>query len=134
MNEGEAHSLKTKFGRFLIVGGINTGLMWLLYLFLVLVIDWHYTVALAVDYVCGILLGYVMNRYWTFASHGRQINSFPRYALTYVVLFFFNLLLLGLLVEMDLLGPVTGQLVAFSVVTVCSFVSQNYWVFRRGGD
>jgi putative flippase GtrA len=129
----EIDPLRIKVTRFLLVGGLNTLLMYLLYLGLIY-IGFHYILALVAEYVCGIVLGFVMNRYWTFASHGRQENSFYRYALTYVGVFMGNLLLLALIVELGLLGPALGQLVAFGLVTVAAFLSQNYWVFRSPGS
>ena len=122
--------MRDKIVKFLIVGGTNTLLMYLLYLGLIY-LGMHYGLALALDYVCGVLLGYILNRHWTFASHGKQINSFPRYVLTYVGVFAGNMALLVLFVESGLLGPELGQLIAFGLVTVMSFILQNAWVFKK---
>ena len=117
--------------KFLIVGVVNTALIYALYVALVYA-GMHYNFALCLDYLGGILTGYLLNRRWTFRHHGRTCESFLKYCATYGVVFSLNMLLLNLLVRLGLLGPALGQLVALSVVTVISFLLQNFWVFRSG--
>ena len=52
---------------------------------------------------------------------------------TYVLVFAGNLVLLVLLVESGMLDPIFGQIVAFSTVTLLSYLLQNHWVFRDKG-
>lgn len=116
--------------KFLIVGGINTAWGYVLYVALI----WaglHYNPALILDYIVGILTGYLMHRHLTFASHGCTQHSFLKYWGTYIAVYVINLILLNLIVGLKLLDPVLGQLLALSVVTVFSFLLQNFWVFRH---
>lgn len=121
---------RVKSLKFLMAGFINTAAMYALYVLLVQ-IGLQYNIALTLDYLVGILSGYLMNRHWTFASHGRTHYSFLKYCTTYVVIYIMNLILLNLVVGVGLLGPELGQLLALGVVTVFGFLLQNFWVFRH---
>lgn len=119
--------------KFLVAGGINTVVTYVVYVLLVR-LGWHYTLALLTEYTIGIIAGYHMNRHWTFAGHGRPVRSALRYCVTYGIVFCLNLALLGLIVELGALGPIAGQLGVLGTITAVSFLLQNFWVFRCAKD
>jgi putative flippase GtrA len=119
--------------KFLVVGGINTVVTYGIYVLLVR-LGWHYTIALLIEYTIGIIAGYHMNRHWTFAGHGSRVRSSLKYCVTYGIVFCLNLVLLGLIVELGVLGPIAGQVVVIGTITVISFLLQNFWVFRSAKD
>src|SRR3989337_3341179 len=57
--------ISVKSLKFLVAGGINTVVTYMVYVLLVY-LGWHYTLALLTEYTGGIIAGYHMNRYWTF--------------------------------------------------------------------
>lgn len=118
-----------KIVKFALVGATNTIFCYLLY---VILIQWglNFNIALALDYAVGVVTGYLLNRFWTFASHGRPQWGFGKYVLTYVGVFFTNAALLNLIVELHLAGPVIGQFIALIIVTMGSFLLQKHWVFK----
>ena len=118
-----------KIAKFVFVGSFKTLFCYLLYVLLVKC-GLHYNLALALDYFIGIIIGYILNRDWTFAGHGIPRLRFIKYLITYIGAFLLNVILLTFLVEFDWLGPIIGQIVVLGIVTVISFILQNYWVFR----
>ena len=118
-----------KSTKFIIVGSTNTTVTYALYVALVY-IGLNYNLALIIEYLFGIITGYVMNRYWTFSDRYNTPNSLFKYCATYCVSFAFNLGILNWLVLFGVLGPIMGQLVALGLATVVSFLLQNFWVFR----
>ncbi|OGP75999.1 MAG: hypothetical protein A2W09_06690 [Deltaproteobacteria bacterium RBG_16_50_11] len=125
--------ISVKSLKFLVAGGINTVVTYMVYVLLVY-LGWHYTLALLTEYTGGIIAGYHMNRYWTFAGHGRPVRSSIKYCVTYGIVFCLNLILLCLIVELGVLGPIAGQIVVIGTITVISFLLQNFWVFRYAKD
>jgi putative flippase GtrA len=119
--------------KFLVAGGINTVVTYVVYVLLVR-LGWHYTLALFTEYTIGIIAGYNMNRHWTFAGHGSHVRSALKYCVTYGIVFCLNLVLLGLIVELGVLGPIAGQLGVLGTITAISFLLQNFWVFRCAKD
>ena len=118
--------------KFVMAGGMNTTVNYVIYVALVHA-GLHYNLALILEYMLGTLSGYLMNRYWTFASHGRTYSSFPKYGATCGILYVINVITLNLIVGFGLLDPVFGQVLALGVATVINFLLQNFWVFRAGG-
>ena len=118
-----------KIAKFVFVGSFKALFCYLFYVLLVKC-GLHYNLALALDYFLGIIIGYILNRNWTFAGHGIPRLRFIRYLITYIGTFLLNVILLTFLVEFDWLGPIMGQFVVLGIVTLISFILQNYWVFK----
>ena len=70
------------FPRFLIAGAVNTGLTYVLYLGLLLLIP--YVWAYSVTYAVGIGTGYLLNARWVF-KRVPSLSSATAYPLTYVL-------------------------------------------------
>ncbi|WP_331852505.1 GtrA family protein [Pseudomonas fluorescens] len=73
--------MKIKFFRFLLTGGLNTGITYALYLVLLSVFP--YTWAYSISYVCGIVFAFVMSRFFVFKEH-QGIKSILFFPLVYV--------------------------------------------------
>ena len=114
--------------RFTFVGLFNTVLTYCFYL-LLLKLGFHYQIALSADYLLGIVIGYSLNRYWTFKVKGEIKKQFFKYLLIYILTFLLNAFLLFILVEGDYLGPELGQFSILLFITLISYVLQKNWVF-----
>lgn len=115
--------------KFILVGGFNTVSMYALYLFL-LYMGMQYNWALVCDYAGGVLLGFALHKRITFGHRGKIVTTFSKYVASYVFVFLANLALLNLFVLSQWTGAEIGQLVAFGLVTVCTFLIQKNWVFN----
>lgn len=84
------------FPRFLIAGTLNTGLTYLLYLGLLLLMP--YIWAYSLTYVVGIALGYMLNARWVF-NKAASLRTATTYPLTYGFNYIFGVGMLWFLVE-----------------------------------
>jgi len=114
--------------KFLIAGAFNTGINYLLFVLLVY-LGLNYNIALTVDYIFGIGLGYLINRYWTFSAPGSNQKNLRKYIALYLLVFLLNALILNALIMLHIVRPIMGQLIALGIVTLLSFQLQNKWVF-----
>jgi putative flippase GtrA len=85
------------FPRFLIVGALNTGLTYLLYLCLLFVMP--YVWAYSLTYSAGIGLGYLLNSHWVFKKTP-NLRSATTYPVVYGINYFLGVAMLWLLVEL----------------------------------
>jgi putative flippase GtrA len=118
--------------RFLLAGGINTAVGYGLYAFLLMVAGVHYRIALAAEYGVGIVVGFLLNRAFTWRfpqAHARRYLW--KYALTYATTFTINFVILEVLVKMAGLHPLPGNALALGAVCVTSFLLQSHWVFKH---
>jgi putative flippase GtrA len=100
------------FPRFLIVGAVNTGLTYVLYLGLLLVIP--YAWAYSLTYAVGIGIGYLLNARWVF-KRVPSLSSATAYPLTYVLNYLFGVGMLWLFVE---LIAIPKEIAPLLVVTI----------------
>ena len=116
-----------KIRRFFIVGASVNILVYVFFIAMVkLKVD--YKLALLIVYVFGIVLGYLLNRYWTFAYNNHRL-SFMKYVVWYAGVFILNSLFLILSVDLLLLDPIFAQFFIIGIISLVSFVLQNTWVF-----
>jgi len=129
--------------KFLIAGGSNTAITFALYALLV-IYGVNYNLSLTITYVLGIVLGFLINRMWTFASEGNRkgettsqsnpkstSTQFFQYLLVYGLIFIVNFLILNMLVQVFTLNPIVSQLIGVAASTVCSYFLQRAWVFKQ---
>ena len=114
--------------RFGLAGGVTTLVTYGIYVVL-LGFGVHFNAALALEYGVGILLGFGLNRIFTFGDRRDLERPFVRYVATYVAVFGLNLVLLNALVLTGL-HPVPAQALALGLATLASYVLQRNWVFR----
>lgn len=118
-----------KILKFLVVGGTNTAIMYGLYVLLLYVgLPWF--VALTADYSLGIVYGYLLNRYWTFRSHGKPTHGFSKYCASYGGMFAVNSALLTLFVEGFGWRADIGQIPAIGLAMIAVYGLQRFWVFK----
>lgn len=121
-------SAQPAFLRFLTVGVLNTiiGLATV-----VAVSEWlgaNAFVANAVGLLTGFVLGYQLNRLWTFRGSLRVSNTAPRYVLAFALAYSANLAILGLGLRVGL-HPILAQGAALAVYSLIFFVLCRVMVF-----
>lgn len=117
--------MEINFFRFLMTGGMNTGLTYALYLLLLLVLPyvWSYTIS----YLCGIVLAFFLGRFVVFKSD-RGVRSILYFPLVYVVQYFFGVFLLWILVAKLSFYPVLAPLVVVVLSLPVTYILTR-WAF-----
>ncbi|WP_233197435.1 GtrA family protein [Cryobacterium sp. N21] len=122
--------------RFLAVGATNTAVGYLVFSFFTLWVfaDVYlgYLISLALSYVVGITLAFVLYR--RFVVHGHVLRDFARFVSVYLVAIGINAAALPLLVEVVLVPPLLAQLFILLVTTLLSFFGHKKFSFRRSGE
>ena len=116
--------------RFVVVGGVVTVLEYTLFAGLIMA-GLNHNLALVADYSICLMLGFVLQRNWTFKSQTGPSAS-ARYLTTYAGLFAANLILLNLFL-LTHVSVLVAQLVALVLVSALSYTIQRTWVFGPAG-
>ena len=123
--------------RFLAVGATNTVVGYLVFSAFTLWVfaDVHlgYLPSLALSYVIGITLAFVLYRRFVFPVHGHLLRDFARFVSVYLVAIGINAAALPLLVEVAQVPPLLAQLMILVVTTLLSFFGHKKFSFRRSG-
>jgi len=122
--------IRRQFSRWLIVGLVSNGLMYLAYLALTRTLLDPMT-AMTVVYCGGVLLGFIGHRKWSFEHSGRVDVALLRYLGVYAIGYVINLggLAIGLS-ALDMRHEFV-QATMVLIVAVFMFLMQRYFVFPR---
>ncbi len=119
--------VRTQFLRFLLVGASNTAITLLAYAG-ALHAGVRYLPAGAGAYALGGVNGFVLNRAWTFAHHGRIARAAVRYAAVTAVGVLLDLALLRAAIAHGV-PRAAGQVAAVAPVTLLTFALNRAWAF-----
>ena len=100
------------FPRFVIAGGLNTLLTYVLYLMLLQIMPYFW--AYSVTYVVGIGLGYLINTFWVFKRQP-SLRTAMAYPLTYGLNYLLGAVLLWFLVEWARIPKAAAPLIIVAV-------------------
>ncbi|WP_150307186.1 GtrA family protein [Planctomonas psychrotolerans] len=121
--------------RFLIVGGINTLVGYLVYAALTVWVfpdvRFGYLISLALSYVVAIGLAFVLYRRFVFRVHGNVLQDLLRFVTVYLVAITINAIALPLLVEVLSVPPLLAQLIVLVGTTLLSFFGHRSFSFGR---
>ena len=127
-------SAARQFAKFCVVGFINTGVDFTIYILLTRLSDFwmtHLVAATVVSYSCGAVSSFILNNFWTFRRDAKRLRSksVKFIAVTAGGMFLSASILRGL-VDLGVY-----DLVAKAFATACviawNFSLFKYWAFRR---
>ena len=120
--------LKKELSRFLVAGfsAVGTDLLayWILLHF------FTHSFAKAISFICGTLVAFLINKYWTFEKKEHTYIEIVKFAFLYLVT-------LGINVGVNQLALVIlpgyvalAFLAATGASTILNFIGQKWWVFK----
>jgi len=119
-----------RFARFATVGVLATATHTLVF---ALAIEWariEAVTANALAFGVAVLVGYALNRRWTFAAHGGEHARLWRYVVAALVGLALNSAVMYVVVHRVHWSPYAGLVVALLLVPLVSFALNQLWVFR----
>lgn len=125
--------LRPEFARFVIVGGVNTALTFVMFWVMVEVIHLHYFMSLSIAWVFGVAFNYSLNLVWSFKAARRpEFDArFVRYAVVYFSAFLLNTVLLSLAVEVAGMRPLLAQFFIMPVIVALNYLAVRFWALRQ---
>lgn len=122
-------SIKGEAFRFLIAGGTNTVLTYLVYLALLNIVS--YRAAFTISFVLGIVFAFVIYSLFVFRTTlvWQKLLSYP---ILYAVQYFAGLALLSLLVEYVGVDNRIAPLINVVVLTPLTFILNKWFISKRG--
>ena len=120
---------KKEILKFLVGGGTAVIIDFLVYKIL-MIVGIERTIAKTISFICGSIVGFIINKYWTFKSPKFQIKEILKYTILYIITAFINsqvnkytLLLFG--------SEIFAFLCATGVSTILNFLGQKFLIFTR---
>jgi putative flippase GtrA len=120
----------SSLGRFLLVGGLATGLHYLITALLHGVAGWPMVTASGTGFVLSAIGNYALNARFTFRSARSHRSAFPRFAATASAGLLINTLLLSGLLALGL-HAVLAQLLTTLGTLIWNYVVNALWTFTH---
>lgn len=133
--------------RFLLVGGFNTALSFLIYYAFLYMTNGKEQLSLLLMNLININVSIATMRYFVFQSHGNFYKEYAKAFSSYIVLYFINMGLLALFVrfirfqqalpsdsvlqQIPNLNKAIAQLCCICIITVMTFFVHKYFSFRK---
>ncbi|MEZ4599303.1 MAG: GtrA family protein [Syntrophotaleaceae bacterium] len=120
-----------QFIKFSLIGFVNTGLHYLVFLFLFGLFGVHYLIASTTGYGVGLMNSFILNRKWTFSrAGGKKQVEFGRFLIVNLAALLINLGILKYLVQNRNWLPEMSQLLAIAFSMSLNFIGNKFWTFR----
>ncbi|MDZ4730685.1 MAG: GtrA family protein [Xanthomonadales bacterium] len=119
--------------RYLMTGGLNAILTFLIFVVGLYVLQIHYLLALIAAFLAGTIFTYVLNFVWVFRPETDFTfrHRFFKHLIPNVGTFLINLAVLYLLVDYWGGDPFLCQVLLMIAVVTANFLFAKYWAFRR---
>lgn len=118
-----------QFVRYLVVGGAGTLLHLAVMLATVELLGWAVTWGAVLGFLSALLVSFVANYRWTFASTRSPLATLCRYTVVSVSGLLLNLLMMHGLVALLDIWYLTAQIAVIWVVPVTNYLLNRYWSF-----
>ena len=123
--------IKQQLVRFLVVGLICTIINYISFFILLNFMNINFLIASALGYLLGVLLGYSMNRVWTFQHQIKSLLEKLKYLITYLLSLFIGLFFLKILVINHGFKTEIANIYVILITTILNFLGAKYWVFKE---
>lgn len=94
-------------------------------------VKWDLSMAKAGSYICGTILGFLLNKLWTFESRIFSRKEVLRYVMLYIFSAFINVGVNRMVLKTFPM-QIVAYLCATGISTVINFLGQKFFVFARG--
>lgn len=122
--------IAAQFVRFCIIGLLCTCLNYGVFYLLCEATNIHYIVASAIGFISGTVVGYFLNKLWTFGVKKKKHGYVFKYFLVYTFSLVVGLVLLKFLVVYYHMQEKIAGLLIIGVTTMINFVGSKYWIFK----
>ena len=117
--------------RFLLVGGFNTVLAYVLFILFIAALRIPYQIGLIIQYILTVNISIFTMRYYVFRSHGSLKKEYLKAWNTYLSMLIFNYVFLYFLIDIFNINVLFSQAVYVIISTIITFCLHKYYSFRQ---
>lgn len=119
-----------RFLKFLIVGIINTGITYIVYV-LLRFLDLVPELCNVIGYIVGVVNSFIWNKKWVFqARSGNTINEFMSFIAVFVVCYAIQLYVFRTMLYVFFINEYLAQLIGMIVYTILNFSLNRIFSFK----
>lgn len=117
--------------RFLIIGAVNAGISYLIFvLALFLIGDKYYQICAALQWIISSFFSFTNQKLFVFCTKGNWIKEYLKCCTTWLVSYLLNVLILEIFVKYINLNVYIAQFLSIFAVSVVTYVLFKYFAFK----
>ena len=118
--------------RFLVIGGFNTTVAYFIFVILLHILGTDsYQLSLLMSWILSSVTSFVMMKTFVFCTKGGWRNEYLKCVASWVVSYFINAIILGVLVQVAHWSVYWSQLVAIVVYSCVTYLLFKYFAFNK---
>ena len=120
------------FIRFLIIGGINAAISYIIYVIAILILGKEqYQICLALQWILSSFISYLNQKFFVFCTKGNYIKEYLKCCSTWVGSYFLNVILLEIFVKFVIKNVYLSQFAALALVSIFTYVVFKVFAFKK---
>ncbi len=119
-----------EFIKFCVVGVVSTLVNYGIFYAALNFLAFHYLIASVLGFISGLVIGYPINKCWTFSSKNSSKTHIYPYLVTYLVSLILSLIFLKIAVEYCGIAPEIANILAIILTTCTNFIGTKFFVFK----
>lgn len=117
--------------RFLIIGGFNTLVAYIVFCLLVLMFgEENHQICLAAQWIITSFISFFTQKNFVFKSNGNYLKEYLKCCVTWFVGYCINVVLLEFFVRLNL-NVYISQIAALGITAICNYILLKYWALIR---
>ena len=118
--------------RFLIIGGINAGISYIIYAIAIFLIgEAHYQICVALQWIISSVFSFTNQKLFVFCTKGHWVKEYLKCCTTWVVSYFVNAVLLEIIIKLFIRNVYIAQIISIFLASIVTYVLFKYFAFKH---
>jgi len=118
--------------RFLIIGGINAGISYIIYAIAIYLIGGaHYQICVALQWIISSVFSFTNQKLFVFCTKGHWVKEYLKCCTTWVVSYFVNAVLLEIIIKLFIRNVYIAQIISIFLASIVTYVLFKYFAFKH---
>jgi putative flippase GtrA len=128
---GQLSTISKQLVKFSTVGFFTTLINYAVFYWLFTTCEVSYLISAACGFIIGVIIGFTLNKLWTFASSSHFSQEVLGYFAVYSTSLCIGLSILEYLVSGESIDPRIANIFVIAITSVANFLGIKFWVFKR---
>ena len=120
------------FIRFIIIGGINAAISYIIYAICVLILGTgHYQLCVALQWILSSFISYLNQKFFVFCTRGNYVKEYLKCCSTWAVSYVLNVIILEIFVRFLIKNVYIAQFISLFLVSISTYVLFKFFAFKK---
>jgi putative flippase GtrA len=121
-----------RFVRYILVGGIATGVDWSLFYILALTLNVYYLLSLILSFSAASITHYILNKIFTFKCKSKMVvKQFFYFISISIISLILSTLIILILVDLMLIQKMISRIITTLILFILNYFMHKYFTFNR---